>query len=127
MKTDIFFDAGYDRYIIIFTYLIKILEQEHFIHKVKTLLSAQEIIERYDFQELMIENAVLYMYKKIFSQDRVYRNNETYIKELTTLLAEENQIRQFISYELELALCLSCNSNPLEYPLAGSNGILSTV
>lgn len=42
-------------------------------------------------------------------------------------MSEENQTREFIANEIELGITLSCNDNLLEYPIGGSNAILSTV
>lgn len=49
------------------------------------------------------------------------------MKELVSLLEENNETRMFISYEVELSITLSCDGNVIEYPIGGENAILSTV
>ena len=56
---------------------------------------------------MMIENLVLYMYKWTFSKDHTFSANEEYIKELMTLLPEENEHRRFIENETAFAIALS--------------------
>lgn len=75
MKNDIYFDAKTDPNLVFFIYVTKILESEAFISKANVLLKSPMIIQRYQAQEIFIENAVVYMYKKKFSEDKIYKHN----------------------------------------------------
>jgi hypothetical protein len=53
------------------------------------------------------ENLVVYMYKWALNKEPAFIKNADYIKELMTLLAEDNEIRRFIEHETAFAITLS--------------------
>jgi len=56
----------------------------------KKLLVNEFITKYYPVDVVMTENLVLYMYKWIFSKNPTFLNNADYIRELVTLLPEDN-------------------------------------
>lgn len=46
--------------------------------------------------DTIVENLVLYMYKKCFSKSALFKDHAEYVKKLLTILPESNMSRQFI-------------------------------
>ena len=78
-----------------------------------------EYLNRYfTVNEIIIENLVLYMYKKCFSKSAMFKDHAVYIEKLVTLLPENNNSRQFIINELQFALLLSAPGKGVKFPIS---------
>lgn len=58
------------------------------------------------------------MYKWVFSKNSKYLHNEEYLRNLLELLPQESSCRTFLESQLDLAIMMSTEENPIDYPLS---------
>ncbi len=111
-----------------FLYLNKLLQHKEMIRFAKRVLEDPHLAAQYVFDDTIVENLVLYMYKWRLEDD-TYIAHQDYVMELVTILHQDSSIRKYIQAETQFAVMLSSPDNPVQYPLAVSeqNSSLTTV
>lgn len=79
-----------------FIYISQLLENEDQIELASELLGDEFLNRYFTVNETVVENLVLYMYKKRFSISSIFRDHEKYVKRLLNLLPSTNNTRGFV-------------------------------
>ncbi len=69
-----------------FIYICQVLENEQQINLANELLKDEYLNRYFTINEIIIENLVLFMYKKRFSISAIFKDHESYIRKIVTLL-----------------------------------------
>lgn len=124
LKTRIFGDVFPD--LSLFVYLTALMEEQRMISMVNSFLEDPWVVDNFNFDKVMVENLVFYMYKWRLVKEPSYLASQDYLRELVAILPADNRARVYIESELELAVGLSTPDKPLTYPLSGEEVYLTS-
>ena len=74
---------------------------------ITSLVNDEHLSNEFGFDTSICENLVVYLYKSKLAIQPQYMKNEDYLRTLLLLLPEDNEIREFIICEFEIAKRLS--------------------
>lgn len=111
----------YDDNILMFLYLVKIMETEELIPFVPSIISAiaSNISTYVQFDIGSLESVVFYCYRQRLLNNRKYLDSLGYLENIIGLLPEGNYLRTFVSYELALVSLFSAGGKDILYPISG--------
>ena len=93
-------------------------ERKSTVQHIRALINDQHLSKEFNDDTSIVESLVIYLYKAKLNEQPEYKKNFDYLRTILTLLPEDNEIREYIICEFEIANMLSSPMYKVQYPLS---------